>query len=488
MKYCTNCGNPLADEAEACEKCGNRVGQTVVQTAPPGKGTSGMGVVAFVLSIFGFLTGFLMIGVLLDLVSIVLGILVLRKAKKTPLKTGLPIAGIVISGVSIALCLLLFGGSWFANPSGDLLKEARGYYADGSYALAISTAEELMDEYPNSRAAQKAETLIADCQTAQAGALLEDLRTAVANGDWEEALSLSGELESSPGTDSEMLAECETLTQQAREGQEAAEAEARFQESYEELQSAYDDEDWEEVLESAEQILKLRTDGQEAEAARTMQAEAKTYFESVMVASYAYSDWFRMRENAGILTRYFPEDAGAQEMYDTADGQIMELGRQAVESFRTEYDAVQGITWYYPSNAPEYVNTRCYLVPYIGEDASGHRWMRLKFNYTGDRWVFYDYMIINIDGSNYTLTYESDEYRRDNASGDVWEVTDIPVSGSLTDRQEAVRLMMPLIAASEQTIIRFQGDDRHYDMTVSQADKDGIMDVLYGYEYLERQG
>lgn len=96
--------------------------------------------------------------------------------------------------------------------------------------------------------------------------------------------------------------------------------------------------------------------------------------------------------------------------------------------------------------------------------------------------------IINIDGSNYTLTYESDEYRRDNASGDVWEVTDIPVSGSLTDRQEAVRLMMPLIAASEQTIIRFQGDDRHYDMTVSQADKDGILDILYGYEYLERQG
>ena len=44
------------------------------------------------------------------------------------------------------------------------------------------------------------------------------------------------------------------------------------------------------------------------------------------------------------------------------------------------------------------------------------------------------------------------------------------------------------IAASEQTIIRFQGDDRHYDMTVSQADKDGILDILYGYEYLERQG
>ena len=42
--------------------------------------------------------------------------------------------------------------------------------------------------------------------------------------------------------------------------------------------------------------------------------------------------------------------------------------------------------------------------------------------------------------------------------------------------------------ASCSSFIRFQGDDRHYDMTVSQADKDGILDILYGYEYLERQG
>ena len=45
--------------------------------------------------------------------------------------------------------------------------------------------------------------------------------------------------------------------------------------------------------------------------------------------------------------------------------------------------------------------------------------------------------------------------------------------------------MLPLIARSEQTIVRFQGD-RQYDLTVSQADKDGILDILYGYAYMDR--
>lgn len=49
-------------------------------------------------------------------------------------------------------------------------------------------------------------------------------------------------------------------------------------------------------------------------------------------------------------------------------------------------------------------------------------------------------------------------------------------------------LVLSLIARSEQTIVRFQGDERQYDLTVSQADKDGIMDILYGYEYMERNG
>ena len=90
------------------------------------------------------------------------------------------------------------------------------------------------------------------------------------------------------------------------------------------------------------------------------------------------------------------------------------------------------------------------------------------------------------DGSNYTLPKEAGEYKRDNAYGDVYEGLDIPVEGGRVDNYgEAVRLMLPLIARSEQTIVRFQGD-RQYDLTVSQADKDGILDILYGYAYMDR--
>ena len=166
----------------------------------------------------------------------------------------------------------------------------------------------------------------------------------------------------------------------------------------------------------------------------------------------------------------------------------MELGAQAVSTFWTKYDQVQGITWYYPSSAPEYVNTRSAVYPYIGKYDSGKLYMRMKFSYTGDRWVFFDNVIVSIDGSNHTLPKDAGDYRSDNGGGDVYEALDISVEGGNIDNYgEAVRLMMPLIAFSDQTIVRFQGD-RQYDLTVSQADKDGIMDILYGYAYMERNG
>ena len=205
------------------------------------------------------------------------------------------------------------------------------------------------------------------------------------------------------------------------------------------------------------------------------------------MAAFTYEDWLRMRENAAVLKTYFPEDESAAEMYDTADGKIMELGAQAVSTFRTKYDQVQGITWYYPSSAPKYVNTRCAVYPYIGKYDSGKLYMRVNFNYTGDQWVFFDGVIVSIDGSNYTLPNDAGEYSRDHQGGEVYEQLDISVDAYGTNYEQAMELMLPLIAGSEQTIVRFQGD-RQYDLTVSQADKDGILDILYGYEYLERNG
>lgn len=479
--FCPKCGAELKDGMVVCEKCGSVVSQSA---GPETKTGSSLGVAALVLSILGFLTGFLLIGMVLDVVAIVLAVLAFRKAKSTPTKTGQAIAGAIVAAFSLVLCLILFLPGLLSNPAGDLYKEAKGYYDDGSYTLAITTANEVLDEYPDTRAADKAEDLIGKCEAALSAALLSDMEAALEAENWDQAVSLGQELlEEYPN--SPEVGQVDGLMEQAQAGQTAAEEEERFQESNEALLEAYEDEDWEAVLENARTVMNLKPNSPEAAAAEPMRQEAKEYFEGVMVASYAYEDWFRMRDNAAILKKYFPEDESAAEMYDTADNKIMELGAQAVSTFRTKYDAVQGITWYYPISAPEYVNTRSAVYPYIGKYDSGRLYMRMKFNYTGDRWVFFDGVIISIDGSNHTLPNDAGDYRRDNQGGDVWEILDMSVDESGTNYEQAMALMLPMIARSEQTIVRFQGD-RQYDLTVSQADKDGIMDILYGYAYMER--
>lgn len=469
--FCPRCGTELKEGTAVCPQCG----AVVSPVATAAKESSGLAVAALVLSILGFLTGFLLIGMALDVVAIVLGVLVFRKAGKTPTKTGMALAGIIVAAFSLVLCLILFLPGLLEDPAGDLYKEAKGYYDDGSYTQAIDTANEVLEEYPGTRAADKAEDLIEQCEAALPAELLSDMETAIEAEEWDEAVSLGQELlEDYP--DSPEAGQVDGLMEQARAGQAAVEEEERFRESNEA------------VLEQARTVINLSPDGPEAAAAEPMRQEAREYFEGVMVASYAYEDWFRMRDNAAILKKYFPEDESAAEMYDTADGKIMELGAQAVSTFRTKYDQIKGITWYYPASAPEYVNTRSAVYPYIGKYDSGSLYMRVNFNYTGDRWVFFDGVIVSIDGSNYTLPNDAGDYRRDNQGGDVYESLDIVVDEYGTNYEQAMALMLPLIVRSEQTIVRFQGDERQYDLTVSQADKDGIMDILYGYAYMERNG
>lgn len=120
--FCPKCGEKLKDGMVVCEKCGSIVPQPA---GPESKAGSGLGVAALVLSILGFLTGFLLIGMVLDVVAIVLAVLVFRKAKRTPTKTGQAIAGAIVAGVSLVLCLILFLPSLLDDPAGDLYKEAR---------------------------------------------------------------------------------------------------------------------------------------------------------------------------------------------------------------------------------------------------------------------------------------------------------------------------------------------------------------------------
>lgn len=150
--------------------------------------------------------------------------------------------------------------------------------------------------------------------------------------------------------------------------------------------------------------------------------------------------------------------------------------------FNIETDAVEGITWCFPKNKPQYVDTRSYLVPYIGV-RDGKAWICIRYHYTDDDWVFWQGLKIVADGMKYTKTVKYSDVKRNNANGDVWEYYDevLRIEQKM-DTDEIV--MLKQIANSKETIIRFQGDKYHSDYYVTKEDKAMIKDVLALYEAL----
>ena len=146
-------------------------------------------------------------------------------------------------------------------------------------------------------------------------------------------------------------------------------------------------------------------------------------------------------------------------------------------TFKVEEDVVRGMSFYYAPAYPQYIDTRCYIMPYIGMQ-DDNVWMRLMYDYTGDNWVFWTKLTIAVDEERYYRTYSYYDVVRDNQYGAVWEYMDDEVDGWDIE-------MLWDIVNSETTIIRFEGDEKWYDHTVSASDKEAIRDTLIIYEALK---
>lgn len=176
------------------------------------------------------------------------------------------------------------------------------------------------------------------------------------------------------------------------------------------------------------------------------------------------------------VTNYSVLTAAQKSLAALKEAEEEKVYKDAAKRMWKETDKVEGITWYHPNQFPEYIDERCYVLPYIGESGSSV-WLRLRYNYTGSRWIFYEDITVWIDGKTYRPRFDYDDVTRDNASGDVWEYLDIrPTSNDIE--------MLWEIVNSKETIIRFKGD-RQKDITISAADKSGIKDVLVVYEYMK---
>lgn len=173
-------------------------------------------------------------------------------------------------------------------------------------------------------------------------------------------------------------------------------------------------------------------------------------------------------------------EADYQALVAQEKARVEEEGKAALGKMTTEEDRVNKTTFYLPSVFPKYIDDRCYALCYIGVSGSNTD-LRVQYDYTGDEWIFWEKLTFLIDGTNKYRTYRYSEITRDNERGVVWEYAD----ASATD--DDIQLFKS-IAASGETIIRFEGDGgKRYDLTVSQADKNAIKDVLAAYEYLKNK-
>ena len=261
----------------------------------------------------------------------------------------------------------------------------------------------------------------------------------------------------------EVTLDSETALRSIRDRYDSAEAEVRQGISNYEVLTAAEETFSTLQVDAVEQVI---------DAIGTVTLDSGDAIDEAESAYQALTDAQRQQvSNAELI------QAAKDRLQELEKAEAERLKDEALASLRKEEDKVQKITWYYPSAFPRYTDIRCYVLPYIGKNSSS-AWLRLRMNYTSrDNWVFWEQITFSIDGSNTTYYYKYSDITRDNDT-EVWEYNDIPVN------DKELKLLNE-IAESEETIVRFQGDDHYKDFTVSASDKAAIKQLLLAYEYLK---
>lgn len=211
------------------------------------------------------------------------------------------------------------------------------------------------------------------------------------------------------------------------------------------------------------------------EAIGTVSLESKELITAARTAYDALTeDEKELVENLNTLTE---AEAAYAELWEAEKQRIIS---EYSAKFSIDEDPVEGIVWYTPKNMPNYIDTRSYIIPYIGVSGN-YCWICIRYNYTGDDWIFWESMTIVADGTKNVITIGGRNTTRDNDGGNVWEYYDEAITTEHSTH--AARLeMLARIADSEETIVRFEGDNYRYDLYVTDADKEMIRDTLTLYE------
>ncbi|WP_304015787.1 hypothetical protein [Nonlabens dokdonensis] len=143
-----------------------------------------------------------------------------------------------------------------------------------------------------------------------------------------------------------------------------------------------------------------------------------------------------------------------------------------LKSFKKKEDEFEGTAFYRDSRTPYYTNVN-FIYPYIGQKGNSY-WLRLRFQYASEDWLFIKNGILLIDGDKFTI---NGNWKRDNNSN-IWEWLDTQVGTN-------ERVMLDRIANSKVAKIRYEGTQYYKDRTITSKEKSIIRKTLEVYDSLK---
>lgn len=203
----------------------------------------------------------------------------------------------------------------------------------------------------------------------------------------------------------------------------------------------------------------------------------------LIINSFESKDYNKVIETFNSFSNKFPGSArlnSMKELNDAAQKKISEekeLKKASVKKLKLDYDDVRGISWYKQKYFKHYSNTNRASI-YIGKEKDSMPFLRLQLSYTGDDWIFFENAYLSHDGDTKQIFF--DEYQEkdsDNGNGAVWEWIDVKIDDSQVS-------WFRKFAESKNAKMRLSGKYTK-DRNLTPQERQGILDVLNGYEYLK---
>lgn len=202
------------------------------------------------------------------------------------------------------------------------------------------------------------------------------------------------------------------------------------------------------------------------------------------------SDWFIAGNYARQLVQHYPQSEAAKkaaalipELDAKAKGERTKREEErkakiakALAALRKERDVVNGITFYSAPETSQIPDN--YWSLYLAVPDRGAPYLRFKFMYYGNQWLFIHTVTLNVDGEklpDVPLRYS--DIKRDNSGGWVWEWYDEAVE------DKDLNLFERLIA-SKKTIIRYTGTQYRQDRILGAEEKRGMRKILDAYRLI----